>query len=77
MRSREPRREWSSFLADLIVAVGLLVSFAYLIIVVEYHVGAGELTHAQLQLLVGKTRAAHAVENNQRHLKSQEDSTHG
>ena len=61
MRSSEDRGAKASLLSDVAIALGLIASFAYFIVIVEYHVGAGELTHAQLLLLGAKIRTAHST----------------
>ncbi len=69
MRSREDRRATVSLFSDVAIALGLIASFVYFIVIAEYHVGAGELTHAQLLLLGAKIRTAHStapVGNNKR-----------
>ena len=59
MRSNKGRNGKIPLIADLVIAFGVAASFVFLVIVVEYHVGAGELTHAQLLLLGAKIRTAH------------------
>ncbi len=61
MQSREPRRATISFFSDVAIALGLVASFVYFIVIVEYHIGAGELTHGQLLLLGGKIRTTHST----------------
>jgi hypothetical protein len=43
------------------VALPLGLSFAFFIVVSEYHVGTDELSRAQLRLLGTKIRAAHST----------------
>ena len=61
MRSMEDRVPTVSFFSDVAIALGLIASFVYFIVIVEYHVGAGELTHVQLLLLGAKIRTAHST----------------
>ena len=62
MRSSDDLWKKIPLIADMGIALGVVASFAYCIIVMEYHVGAGELTHAELLLLGAKKRTAHSTE---------------
>jgi hypothetical protein len=59
MDSRVLRRR-AVFAADIAIAASVAFSAAFFLIVMEYCVGNGELTHAQLALLGGKAHAVHA-----------------
>jgi hypothetical protein len=61
MRSNEDRGGKIPFIVDVAIALALGASFIYFVVVTEYHVGAGELTHAQLLLLGTKLRTAHST----------------
>ncbi len=61
MRSSEGRGEKFPLIIDVAIALALVASFAFFIVVMEYHVGAGELTHAELLLLGAKIRTAHST----------------
>ncbi len=54
------------------IAIGLLGSVTFFILVVEYHIGHGELTAAELHLLAGKTRLAHGPADNNQNWKHKE-----
>lgn len=74
MRSGLARRHEISLIADMAIAITLLGSVTFFILVVEYHVGHGELTSAQLHLLAAKTRLAHAPAANNQNWKHKETS---
>jgi len=61
MRSNDGRGGKVPFVVDVAIALSLVASAAFFIIVTEYHVGAGELTHAELLLLGTKIRTAHST----------------
>ena len=61
MRSSDGRGEEVPFIVNVAIALALGASFTYFIIVTEYRVGPGELTHAQLLLLGTKIRTAHST----------------
>lgn len=59
MRSSAARRWDVPLIVDVAIALALVSTVTFFIIVMEYHVGAGELTHAQLLLLSAKKRTPH------------------
>jgi 23S rRNA maturation mini-RNase III len=74
MQSGLARRRNVSLIADMATAIMLMGSVTFFILVVEYHVGHGELTAAQLHLLAAKTRLAHAQADNNQNWKPKETS---
>jgi hypothetical protein len=74
MRSGFARRRDVPLIADLAIAVALLSSVTFFILVVEYHVGHGELTEAELHLFDEKTRLAHAPADKNQNWKPKETS---
>jgi len=60
MRSRIARRLNIPAIVDLAIAITLVCVVTFFIVVMEYCVGNGELTRAELLLLDAKTRVAHA-----------------
>jgi hypothetical protein len=60
MRSGFARRRDVPLIADVAIALALVCSVTFFIIVMEYRVGQGELTRAELRLLAEETRVAHA-----------------
>jgi hypothetical protein len=61
MRSSDGRGEAFTFIVDVTIALALVASFTFFIIVTEYHVGTGELTHAEVLLRGAKIRTAHST----------------
>jgi hypothetical protein len=61
MRSSEGRGGKIPLIVDVAIALALVASFIFFIVVMEYHVGAGELTHAELRLFGAKIRTAHST----------------
>ena len=60
MRSSVARRRDVPLIADVAIAFALVCTVTFFIVVMEYRVGQGELTRAELRLLDDKTRVAHA-----------------
>lgn len=74
MRSGFARRRDVPLIADVAIAIALLSSVTFFILVIEYHVGSGELTEAELHLLDDKTRLAHTPADNNQNWKPKERS---
>jgi hypothetical protein len=72
MRSGFARRRDVPLIADVAIAIALLSSVTFFVLVIEYHVGRGELTAAELHLLDEKTRLAHAPADNNQNWKPKE-----
>jgi len=63
MRLRAAQRDLP-FFADLAIAAGLVFSATFFLIVMEFCLGHGELTRAQLSLLDANRQVAHASPTN-------------
>ena len=61
MRSSEGRGGKVLLTVDVAIALALVASVVFFIVVMEYHVGAGELTRAELLLLGAKIRTARST----------------
>ena len=61
MRSSVARRLDVPLIADVAIAVALVGTVTFFILVVEFCVGQGELTQAQLLLLGANIRTAHSA----------------
>ena len=61
MRSGVVRRRDVPLIADVAIALVLVCTVAFFIVVMEYCVGRGELTHAQLLLLGANVRIARST----------------
>ena len=61
MRSSAARRRDVPLFVDVAIALALVGTVTFFIIVMEYCVGHGELTEAQLLLLGAKVRTAHVA----------------
>jgi len=59
MRSSVARRRDIPLIADVAIAIALAGTVTFFIVVMEYRVGQGELTRAELHLLDEKMRVAH------------------
>lgn len=70
MRSRAAPRRDVPLMVDAAIAIALIGTVSFFVIVMEYHVGRGELTRAELRLLDASVRTAHstmpATKNNNR-----------
>ena len=74
MRSGVARRRDIPLIADVAIALALVCTVTFFIVVMEYRVGQGELTRAELRLLDDKTRVAHAptANSNNRYRETKE-----
>ena len=63
MRSSAASRRDMAFYVNAAIAFAWVCAVTYFIVVVEYCVGQGELTHAQLLLLGAKTHVVRAAES--------------
>lgn len=81
MRSSVARRPNGALIADTAIALALVGSATFFTIVMEYRVGHGELTRAEVSLLRSKVHVAHvaipgAMPNKKLEIGTKE-STHG
>jgi len=69
MRSRNARRTLSSLAINVAIAAAWVGAVTFFIVVMEYHIGRGELTAAELSLINATVRTATApiVNDNNRH----------
>jgi hypothetical protein len=71
MRTSVARRPTGATIADAAIGLALVGSAAFFIIVMEFCVGHGELTQAELSLLGAKVRVAHSSPTAQRPIKNE------
>ena len=70
MRTSVARRPHGETIANGAIALALIGSAAFFIIVMEFCVGHGELTQAELSLLGAKVRVAHTSPSALRPIKN-------
>jgi hypothetical protein len=58
MRSGWPRHTEVPFVVDMTIALALCATVTFFIVVMEFCVGQGELTHAELLLLGSRAHSA-------------------
>jgi hypothetical protein len=61
MQSGDARCGDVQFYLDMTIALACLCTVAYFVVVIEYCIGRGELTRAQLSLLDGNVSVAHSI----------------
>ena len=70
MRASVARRPHGATIANGAIALAVIGSAAFFIVVMEFCVGHGELTQAELSLLGAKIRVAHSPPPAQRPIKN-------
>ncbi len=80
MRSGVVRRRDVLLIVDVAIALVLVGTVTFFIVVMEYCVGRGELTHAQLLLLGANVRIAHSIDptiDDKKHNRDNKESKNG